>query len=539
MDEKKNNNPSSYKIALKIAFLYGIIGLAWIWVTDWLIFYVINNSETITIFQSYKGFFYVLGTSLLLFYLIKKNVKQITNLNSKIVNQNQKLQSLHQKTHQLAYYDSLTDIPNQEKFKEELSEKLKNNKNIGIALFDIDNVKRINSIYGVEYGDAVLKNIAVKLEQTSSGENNIARIEGDIFAIFEKDINNLNNLKTFVENLQKSFTGAISFQKHTFHTTITLGAVLAPIHGKSADILLTNAENALHHAKQKNRTSYSIYKPELKKKYYQHLNREVKINTALENDDFCVYYQPIVESSSGEIAALEALIRWFDDGTLIPPDDFIPFAQKSGQIFSIDRWVINQCCFHHQSGFFQNKLNDVFIHINLSAQEFENREISKEIKKIINRYSISYDKIRLEITESRSVKDLYQCSETIKKLREIGIKCALDDFGTGYSSLSYLTDLSIDFIKLDLDLVTGIDSDKTKQEIAKNIIKMAHCLDIEIIAEGVETKEEFEFLTGINCDYIQGFYISAPKSIEDLLAQPTEDSYNINQSSTQESSSGG
>ncbi len=532
---KNTRNISSYTIALKTTFIYGIIGLIWIWLTDLLVLHFLNDGELITLFQTYKGFFYVLATALLLFFLIKSQIEKITVLSDKLLIKNEKLETrnlqLHktekelrnkhqelkqeqEKTYQLAYYDSLTGLPNRKKFKEELDKELKKNTAIGVVFFDIDNFKRINNIYGVKHGDKMLQIFADKLREELIGVKNIARFSGDNFAIFEKDIKDLEELNQFLEKIQDSFTGLFEFFNHSFYISLSMGAALAPIHGTSAQKLINNAENALNQSQQ-TFTSSLIFDPSMKDRFYFHLQKESNINKALKNNDFFLYYQPIVDTDSGEILSLEALIRWSDKkGSFIPPDRFIPFATRTGQIYPISKWVLNEVC--RQQKLWLQDNPSIVTEINLSASEFEREDLPLRVEKTIKKHNIKPEHIRLELTESDLLQDLDKCSSILHELKNMGVNCALDDFGTGYSSLSYLINLPIDTLKLDRDFITNIDKNKNKQDITRYIIKLAHCLDKKVTAEGVETKAELDFLKSINCDTAQGFYLCHPNPPDDL-----------------------
>ena len=255
----------------------------------------------------------------------------------------------------------------------------------------------------------------------------------------------------------------------------------------------------------------------MKEKYYLHLNMESNINQALQNEEFQLYYQPIIDLKTQKITALEALIRWWNkDGQFIPPNEFIPFARKSGQIFSIGQWVLEEGC--RQQNLWESQELSVATEINFSARQFEREDLPDIVRREIINYGLEPHDIRIEITESSLIKDLSKCAGILKVLSNMGIKIILDDFGTGYSSLSYLMNLPLDILKLDRSFITEIDKDENKQEVAENLINLAHCLEIDVTAEGVENEDELNFLVGVDCDYAQGYYFARPQPPEDLFS---------------------
>ena len=516
-----------YRNALKTALVYGIIGTLWIFITDRLILSLVDNGEMITFYQNIKGFIFVFFSSLLLYYLVRNRLIKISFLSGELQVQDRELQAtkrelqlkydklkkLQEKTYRLAYYDRLTGLPNREKFQQEVEDILNRQKNVGLIFLDIENFKRVNNIFGVEMGDDVLQYIASRLQQYMTSSQLVGRLDGDLFAVCNPSLESEQELKDYMEQLNSFLEGPVECFEHTFYANFNVSGALSPEHGEKASELMSCAENALYRAK-KRENSQLIFKPDMKKKYARHLDLERKINQALKNDEFVLYYQPIVELASGKITALEALIRWRRNGNFISPGQFIPFAQKTGQIFALGEWVFRQCC-QQQKRWKENNVS-VSTELNLSARQFERKNLLDMIEFNLSAYDLEPEDIRIEITESSLIENLHICSDLLVKIKDTGIKCVLDDFGTGYSSLSYLLNLPLSAIKLDRSFIIGIDENREKQQVVKKLIELMHCLNLKVTVEGVETVGELEYIHKSNCDFVQGFFLCRPVPPEDL-----------------------
>ncbi len=439
----------------------------------------------------------------------------------------------------LAYFDSLTDLPNRRFFMEKLSQSLshanRHKENIAILYIDLDRFKQINDTLGHSIGDGLLKGVSERLStilrnndcvnrnDSNNAENEIYRLGGDEFTILLDDISEAEDAALVARRIQKSLTQPIMVNDREIFINTSIGIAVYPNDGNNIEDLLKNADTAMYHAKDSGRNTYRFYNDSMNAKALESLEMENKLRKAIKLNEFELFYQPKIDIKSSQIIGVEALLRWQHavDGW-ISPADFIPIAEENGLILPIGKWVIDtaiqQCKKWHDAGFKQ-----LSVAINLSGRQFPDVDLVTLIKQVLNKYQVNPKYIEFEITESILMEDAQLAATILGQLKQMGVFISIDDFGTGYSSLSYLKKFPVDILKIDRSFIRDVHIDKDDAAISSAIIAMAHSLGLKVIAEGVENNEQLEFLQERQCDEVQGFYFSKPVSaakLTELLVSP-------------------
>ncbi len=500
--------------ALKISFVYTLLGVLWILLSDKLLLIAVSDDGLRDQFQLYKGWFYVAATAVIFYFIINRKINIIKNSTDRIVESYNELTLNQKKLHELAYYDPLTRLPNRTMFEEESKKRMleaeQNNKNLTFLFVDADHFKNINDVFGNIAGDKLLIDLAKMLSSFIEKQDYLARMGGDEFGLIFNDIDGLSSVLVKTQSMIDSINRIWSYDGIEFHVTISVGIANYPEHGRTYDTLMKCADIALYYAKENGRSQYAFYTDTMIEKTLQHIQLSSILNAALSNESFMLYYQPLVDVETGSIIGVEALIRLYDkDGKFIPPMDFIPFAEKSEFIHRINEWVIRSVCIQkklwNDSGIIINK-----IMVNLSGKSVSQPGIFHDIKKIMNEFNILPHEIEFEITETAAIDNLEKTIELISHLKESGISISLDDFGIGYSSLTYLQKLPIDVLKIDRKFIMNVQCENEEEFIFKTVVDLAHSLGLKVVAEGIETKEQLAFIKKHHCDIAQGFYLYKP-----------------------------
>lgn len=429
------------------------------------------------------------------------------------------------KIYQLAYYDSLTGLPNRAIFEEHLSRALKEANGAGemaaLIYLDLDNFKTVNDTLGHAFGDLLLKNVGNSLERRLGEQGIVTRLGGDEFAILLSRVLNRGEVVSVVENILNSFQNPWIVDDREFYITTSIGITIYPEDGQDSHALFKNADTAMYSAKECGKNNYRFYTADMNQRIVEKLEMSNSLRRALERNEFSIYYQPQIDLQSGKIVGLEALVRWTHPTMgAVPPGKFIPIAEETGLIMSIGEWVLRTACSQNK------KWQDagyplLCVAVNLSARQFQQQDLVEMIQGIMQEYHLEPQWLELEITESLAMKDLEHTIKILHKLRDLGIKIALDDFGTGYSSLNYLKQLPIHTLKIDKSFVNDITEGSNEKAIAKSLIALAHSMNLIVTAEGIETNEQRIFLQNQSCDKAQGYLFSRPlpaDEIEKLLA---------------------
>ena len=426
-----------------------------------------------------------------------------------------------------AYYDSLTGLPNRMFLYDRLSFMVnlaRRRKGIlGVLLLDLNRFKLINDTLGYTYGDQLLQNVATRLKSCTREVDSVFRLGDDEFAILLEDILHPQDAARVAKRILSTCSQPYHIADKELFVTISIGVSLFPGDGEQFELLLKNAEAAMQRAKELGISNYQHYKPSMNTQAFEQLTLEYNLQKALNENQFVVCYQPIINLADKEIVGAEALIRWrHPDLGMVPPAQFIPLAEETGLIIPIGEWVLDTSC--KQMRLWQKRGKKPFIiSVNLSARQFQQQDLITMVHRVLQGVRFNPANLKLEITESIGMKNPEQTILILKELKSMGITIAIDDFGTGYSSLSYLKRFPIDTIKIDRSFVMEMQTETSDTAIVDAIIAMAHSLDLNVIAEGVETFEQAEYLSQKGCEQVQGFYFSKPlfdNDFERILKNP-------------------
>ncbi|GKX66990.1 putative bifunctional diguanylate cyclase/phosphodiesterase [Inconstantimicrobium mannanitabidum] len=438
-----------------------------------------------------------------------------------VLSDNSELKEKENKIIYMDYYDTATSLYNKKYLKKCIVEYIQQNENTtaGIIFVDLDNFKYINDTFGHDYGDDLLKNVAKELKKVINKSNLLSRFGGDEFVVFLPEINNILEVEKLAERIMRMFNdNHMRVSDDMMPLTASMGLALYPSDGSDYKVLLRNADAALNRAKNSGKNRYQIFNNEIYNEMKREYEIEKELTKALERNELYVEFQPKVGLSEKRIIGFEALIRW-ESAKLgkVSPVEFIPVAEYSRLIVPIGRFVIEETvkkCYE----LIQHGYDDFNIALNLSEIQLRDSEIVNDFINITNMYGVSPKYVEIEITESLLMKSIDKNIEILVKLKELGFSIVLDDFGTGYSSLNYLTRLPIDVLKIDRSFVNDILESTKSRCIVEKIIELSHNLGIKVVAEGVEEKDQVEYLRSILCDFVQGYYYSKPISFQKAVA---------------------
>tara|TARA_Y100000052_G_scaffold27591_2_gene37061 strand:+ start:18109 stop:21309 length:3201 start_codon:yes stop_codon:yes gene_type:complete len=423
----------------------------------------------------------------------------------------------------LAQHDTLTGLPNRAVFNERLQQMIERTVNQGVLsavlLIDLDRFKDVNDLYGHGAGDEVLTTTAERLNAEVSSRDTVARLGGDEFAILQIDITFSNQSADLAMRLLHSLNKPIALSDGN-HVNVgaSIGIALCPKDGIEDVSLITRADTALYHSKSQGRNRYAMFEPGMDDHVRRRQLLELDLAVALENEQFKLHYQPRLETQSGEIASYEALLRW-DHPTrgAVSPGEFIPVAEGSGQIIRIGEWVMKTACTDAANGKSQGRVS-----VNASPLQFRDQNFVDMVRNALSVSGLKPSRLEIEITENVLIDDDERAIAIFKKLKSLGVKIALDDFGTGYSSLGYLSRFPFDSIKIDRSFVQNLEAEGNAREIIETIIRLGRALNMNIVAEGVETSEAFSTLVQSGCNEIQGYFVGAAEPLGKLLRAPPE-----------------
>jgi len=433
------------------------------------------------------------------------------------------LKTLDKQRKELEYqanHDSLTSLPNRILFTDRLNQSIKlakrNNTKIALIYVDLDHFKEINDSLGHHVGDKILIELTKRLKQKIRNSDTISRLSGDEFGIIINDVNNVDDILKFIEELMKIAEEPFSIEKHTLHVAMSLGISVYPDDGDDVSILLKNSDAAMYEAKNNGRNTYSFYDPAMTEKAFQRVFLETALIKAIKHDELQVFFQPQIDAGLNTLVGMEALARWQHPTMgLITPDKFIPLAEDTGMIVQLDRVIMKKALIQFKK-WKQEKLNPGKLAINLAIKQLESDDFIYFLKNLLNDEQCTYTNIEFEVTESQIMKNPEKSIKILEEISDLGISIAIDDFGTGYSSLAYLKRLPINKLKIDRSFIKDLPGDAEDAAITKTIISLCDSLNLKVIAEGVETKEQRDFVLNNGCKFIQGFLYSRPLEIEKM-----------------------
>lgn len=429
--------------------------------------------------------------------------------------------------HKMAFYDSLTALPNRTLLTSRLEEMFSHLRHqrgdVAVFLVDLDQFKNLNDTLGYSVGDAVLVEVANRLGSCTQELDMLCRLSGDEFVVLKNNLIGDEVKSAFANRLLDVFKAPIFIDGRSLFLTATVGIAATEDGNLDSDSLLRNAEMAMYDAKGRGKNTFQFFNEELNVRLTRKFSIESALRQALASDEFIVYYQPQIDTFTKELVGAEALIRWNRPGFgLVPPGEFIPIAEETGLIVDIGYWVLEQVC-RKLREWEDQSVSPVRVSVNLSPRQFTDKRLMETIRSILNNAGVSPEWIGFEVTESLIVENIEYAFQTLQELQEMGFQISLDDFGTGYSSLSYLKKLPIDKLKIDRSFIQDIVTDKSDLAIVKTIMTLSKSLDISVIAEGVETSEQVDILKTHECDQIQGYFFGRPLPEKEFLKYLTPD----------------
>jgi len=411
-----------------------------------------------------------------------------------------------------ARFDALTALPNRVMLAELLDQAIAQSGAFALLFIDIDHFKDVNDSLGHGAGDALLREAAIRLASAIGADDAVARYGGDEFVVLIDCTKRDDALHAALERVKRAFDAPIGIDDVQLHVQSSIGVTCYPTDGADAESLLRNADLAMYRAKALGRNSIQHFRAELAHEAKRRILLSRRLREALAADAFELVYQPQIDTRSMTVTGVEALIRWNDEELgSVSPASFIPLAEELGLIASIDEWVLDAAC--AQAKLWENVLPGVRMSINVSPRQLARRDFHHTVRQALDKARLSPERLEIEITERALVAQ--GALPTLRALSEIGVAIAIDDFGSGYSSLSYLRSFHADRLKIDMSFVHGIGKSREDEAIIKAILALAHSLHFEVVAEGVETADQLNFLVGVHCDAIQGYIFSPPVSAKD------------------------
>jgi len=426
-------------------------------------------------------------------------------------------------------YDGITGLPNRFLFKEHMqmavSMAARKKNYLAILLLDLDRFKVVNDTFGHDLGDKLLKEVGVRLSSCVRGTDTLGYMGGDEFAITLTEIDSSDNAAMIARKILEAFKLSFHPGNQEMFVSTSIGITVFPTDGKDMDSLLKNADTALYQAKDKGKSDFEFYSPEMLEQVNQRLRIENDLHKAIKNDEFFLVYQPKIDLQNGKVCGMEALIRWVHpEKGFIPPDEFIYVAEETDLIAEIGQWVLNEAC-RQMVVWKEMGYKNLRMAVNVAAGEFAKPNYLEKLMLVLEKTGVNPFDLELELTERMIMDNVEDNILNLKKIKELGVHISIDDFGTGYSSLGYLRRFPIDSIKIDKSFIDDIPDDSDAGEISKAIIALAHSLRLYVVAEGVETREQLDFLVKEKCDQLQGYFFSKPlkqNDFTDLLVSKKE-----------------
>ncbi|UQZ82900.1 Cyclic di-GMP phosphodiesterase Gmr [Paenibacillus konkukensis] len=420
----------------------------------------------------------------------------------------------------MAYHDSLTHLPNRlyfdDRLKACLDEASRHGGRLAILFFDLDRFKVINDTLGHHIGDQLLVGLAHRLQSYVNNHDVAARFGGDEFMVLLSGNAHMREAAQFAETIKLLLKEPFLIEDHELFVTASIGISLYPDDGTDAETLLKNADNAMYRSKEKGGNSYHYYHPDMNKRSLHKLNLEIHLRKALERGEFRLLYQPLVDLKNGTIRGMESLVRWqHPEWGMISPAEFIPLAEETGLIVPMGNWILKQACLQNKA-WLEQGYNPLCVSVNISAIQFHQPQFVSVIEETLQESGLDPGLLCLEITEGVAMNSGPHVMETMDKLKSLGVRISIDDFGTGYSSLSYLKRFRVHTLKIDQSFIRDVTSDEDNAAIVTALIAMSRQLKITSLAEGVETREQLEFLLAQGCDEIQGYVFSKPVSAQEF-----------------------
>lgn len=460
-------------------------------------------------------------------YILKNNLKRLSaavprELRESKARRKQRL--AEEKIYFLANYDELTGLSNRGRFLHQLTEAISNTTVMGglvaIVQLNLDRFRNINNTLGPASGDQVLKQVASQLNSITRPGDTLARLSGDEFAFVLPSLKSKKDVISTINTIKNALAQSVYVSGYHLHIHSSIGISVYPFDGTVAEELQRNAAIAMHKVKQDGGKGYQYFTDSLREQLHLRINLERELETAISTESLTMHYQPQIELSTGRVKALEALTRWYHkDFGAISPATFIPIAEESGLILSMSDWVISHVA-QQIKDWTNSGLDDPSllpkVAINFSAFQFRDPKIVGNLQEVMDESSLKPENIELEITETALMQDPETAQRILFDLKDEGFTISLDDFGTGYSSLSYLKRFPVDILKIDKSFINDVSINEDDRAITRAIIAIADRLKIQVVAEGVETENQLQFLYEEGCDLVQGYYLQPPIPADDI-----------------------
>jgi len=428
---------------------------------------------------------------------------------------------------ELAHFDQLTGLPNrilfQDRLRQALPQASRTGKLVALLFLDLDRFKLVNDSLGHTVGDLLLKEVASRLTHCVRKSDTVARLGGDEFTVLLTNITSVHDAAKVAQKILDDFSRPFGLQGPELFVTPSIGITLYPFDGDDIDLLLKNADTAMYRAKQMGRNNYQFYSADMNTATIAQLTLESSLRYALKREEFLIHYQPQVDLETGQITSVEALLRWQHPSLgLIGPQEFIPIAEETGLIVPIGEWVLRTAC-AQAAAWRKAGLPPIRMVVNLSIRQFKQPQLIENIEQILREAGLGPQHLGLELTESMLMENEERTVSVLAELNKLGIQISIDDFGTGYSCLRYLKCFPIHILKIDQSFVREIETNATDAAIVTSIIMLARNLGLKVVAEGVESAAQLEFLKANGCDRMQGYYFSkplTPEALEEKLRTP-------------------
>jgi diguanylate cyclase (GGDEF)-like protein/PAS domain S-box-containing protein len=425
-----------------------------------------------------------------------------------------------QRVHHVAQHDALTGLPNRSLLQDRLGQAVayasRSGNPVWVMLIDLDRFKFVNDSMGHKAGDVLLMTVAARLRSSLRDADTVARLSGDEFVVIVSERGDQQLTPDIVQRVMHSVAQPVMLGTKEFFVTCSIGVAVYPSESTSADTLIEHADIAMYRAKKLGRNNFQFYTPAMNEESLERVRIESALRNAVERDEFVLYYQPQLDMKTGKVCGMEALIRWqHPELGMVPPGRFISIAEETGMIVAIGAWVLRTACAQNKAwqdaGF--DKLR---VAVNLSARQFGAADLIENLAAVLSDTGLEPKYLEIELTESLFMSDITPAVELLHRMKALGVNLSIDDFGTGYSSLSYLSRFPIDVLKIDRSFVADITRDANDEAIVTSIIALAHNLKLAVIAEGVETAEQLDYLRRHGCDEMQGYYFSKPLAAADF-----------------------
>ena len=457
-------------------------------------------------------------------YLMKDNLARLVPaIRRELVDADERraLREAQQTLRHQAYHDVLTGLPNRWLLRDRMEQALKytrqKQRGLAVMFLDLDRFKNLNDTLGHMSGDYLLRAVAERLSLILNERDTLARLGGDDFVVLLMDIQNVEQAAAAADLLLTALHEPFELDDKKMYLGASIGIAIAPGNGDEFDVLIKNAESAMYYAKDQGRNNYQFFSNEIREATANRFAIESELRGAIRASELCLYYQPQFTLPTGRITGLEALVRWVHpEHGLTEPDKFIPVAEESGLIIPLGEWVLRQAA---KDSITMRNAGCVLkrLAVNLSAQQLYHQDTLDMLQDMVSRGDLGTDALEIEITESGIMQNPEKAVANLNAIRRMGIGIAIDDFGTGYSSLAYLKRFPIDILKIDRSFIRDIILDRDDTAIVKTILAMAQALNLRVIAEGVETQAQYDFLAELGCVEGQGYLFARPMPCEDLI----------------------